>query len=167
MQQTLSKSEAARQAQIVTDFFFWPWDVLEKIKNMSSDDIDAIERETNPQLPYPEYISENKRDEISKDILSNLDEMANNMPIPMITEDNDFDLNILYNKEPKPIVDLLFRYFSISSKKEAKKLIQWGGIYVNEQKIEDITHTVSSSDAINGVILLRKGKKGYRVVRVG
>jgi hypothetical protein len=38
---------------------------------------------------------------------------------------------------------------------------------MNEQKIEDIAHTVSSSDAINGVILLRKGKKGYRVLTVG
>lgn len=65
------------------------------------------------------------------------------------------------------IVELLVESGLASSNGEAKKLIQWWGIYVNEQKIEDIVHTISSSNAINGVILLRKGKKGYRVVRVG
>lgn len=64
------------------------------------------------------------------------------------------------------IIDLLVQSWLASSNGEAKKLIQWGGIYLNEQKVEDIAHTVSSSDAINGVILLRKGKKGYRVVRI-
>lgn len=64
------------------------------------------------------------------------------------------------------ILELLIQSWLASSNGEAKKLIQWGGIYVNEQKIEDISHIVSSFDAINGVILLRKGKKWYRVVIV-
>ena len=69
--------------------------------------------------------------------------------------------------EAYSLIDLLVQSWLASSNGEAKKLIQGGGIYVNEQKIEDIAHIVSSSDAINSVILLRKGKKGFRLVRVG
>lgn len=74
---------------------------------------------------------------------------------------------ITISKWDHSILELLVQSGLASSNGEAKKLIQWGGIYVNEQKVEDISHTVSSADAINGVILLRKGKKGYRVVRIG
>lgn len=68
--------------------------------------------------------------------------------------------------EAYSLIDLLVEGGLASSNGEAKKLIQWGGIYLNEQKIEDISHTVSSSDVINGVILLRKGKKWYRVIKI-
>ena len=65
------------------------------------------------------------------------------------------------------IIDLLVQSELASSNGEAKKLVQWWGIYVNEEKIEDIAYTISLSNAINGIILLRKGKKGYRVVKIG
>ena len=42
---------------------------------------------------------------------------------------------------------------------EAKKLIQQGAISVNEQKISDIAQTFSKADAINGVLLVKRGKK--------
>jgi tyrosyl-tRNA synthetase len=60
------------------------------------------------------------------------------------------------------IVNLLTFLWITSSNWEAKKLIQWGWIYINEQKIEDITHTVSVSD---WVILFRKGKQ-RRIMRI-
>lgn len=42
---------------------------------------------------------------------------------------------------------------------EAKKLIQQGAISVNEQKVSDIAQIFSKADAVNNVLLLKKGKK--------
>jgi tyrosyl-tRNA synthetase len=47
---------------------------------------------------------------------------------------------------------------------EAKKLIQSGSIFFNEQKVEDINATIQKTDLINGVGLLRKGKKSYKTI---
>ena len=126
-------SEAARQAQMITNILFGRGDVMETIAWLSSEDIQALQAETGGCVM----------------------------------------LNSFQHLDPETssgwqtIIELLVQSWLASSNGEAKKLIQWGGIYVNEQKIEDISHTVSSSDAINGVILLRKGKKGYRVLRIG
>jgi len=47
----------------------------------------------------------------------------------------------------------------------ARQTLKWGGIHINEQKIED-GHYDFSWDFVNGkFLLLRKGKKSYRIVR--
>jgi tyrosyl-tRNA synthetase len=51
-----------------------------------------------------------------------------------------------------------------SSNGEVKKMIQAGSIYFNEEKIEDIQKTIKSDDLINGVAILRKGKKAYKLI---
>jgi tyrosyl-tRNA synthetase len=48
---------------------------------------------------------------------------------------------------------------------EAKKLIQSGSIYLNEKKIEDVQLEISDKDFVNGVILLRKGKKIFKLIK--
>jgi len=42
---------------------------------------------------------------------------------------------------------------------EAKKLIQQGAISVNEQKVSDIAQNFSKANAVNNVLLVKKGKK--------
>jgi tyrosyl-tRNA synthetase len=124
--------EAARQAQMITNILFGRGDVMETIRWLSIEDIEALQSETGW------YVMLNSFQHLDPETSSGW----------------------------QTIIDLLVQSWLASSNGEAKKLIQWGGIYVNEQKVEDIAMTVSSSDAINGMILLRKGKKGYRVVRV-
>mmetsp|Transcript_52406 Transcript_52406/g.87120 ORF Transcript_52406/g.87120 Transcript_52406/m.87120 type:complete len:546 (+) Transcript_52406:53-1690(+) len=54
-----------------------------------------------------------------------------------------------------------------SSKGEARRLIQNGGYYMNNGKVDSADMKVSGEDAIDGkVLLLRSGKKNYRVVRL-
>ena len=48
---------------------------------------------------------------------------------------------------------------------EAKKLIQAGSIYLNEEKIEDMQRAVTTEDFVNGVVLLRKGKKVFKIIK--
>ena len=64
------------------------------------------------------------------------------------------------------ILELFVQSGLASSNGEAKKLIQGGGISLNEEKISDIGLKVTKSDLINGVLLLRKGKKAFRVISV-
>lgn len=54
-----------------------------------------------------------------------------------------------------------------SSKGEARKMIQGGGISVNRKKIEDVQFTVDSSLLLHGKYLLaQKGKKNYYLIQV-
>ena len=57
------------------------------------------------------------------------------------------------------ILELLVQAGLAESNSEAKKLIQQNAISVNEEKISDFWKVYSSSDAINNVLLLKRGKK--------
>jgi tyrosyl-tRNA synthetase len=66
------------------------------------------------------------------------------------------------------VVDLLAESGIASSKGEARRLIAGGGVYLNGERIGSVEQKVESGDAIEGrVLLLRKGKKENRVVRLG
>jgi len=53
------------------------------------------------------------------------------------------------------------------SKGEAKRLVQGGGIAVNNVRSDDVRKTISTSDLIDGKLLvLRKGARHYHLIRV-
>lgn len=62
------------------------------------------------------------------------------------------------------LLDLVVQSGLASSNGEVKKMIQAGSIYFNEEKVEDIVKTVKSDDLVNGVGLLRKWKKAYKLI---
>lgn len=62
------------------------------------------------------------------------------------------------------LLDLVVQSGLASSNGEVKKMIQAGSIYFNEEKVEDIQKTVKSDDLVNGVGLLRKWKKSYKLI---
>ncbi len=68
------------------------------------------------------------------------------------------------NSEQK-ILDLCTQSGITESNGEAKKQIQAGAIYVNEIKIDDVQQIFAKKDAINGILLLRKGKKTFKVIK--
>lgn len=60
------------------------------------------------------------------------------------------------------IVDLLILTGLISSKSEGRRLIGQGGIYLAEERVEDIDRTVTEKDFDDEkTLMLRKGKKVY------
>ena len=61
------------------------------------------------------------------------------------------------------ILELLVLAWVCESNGDAKKLIAQGAISVNEQLVSDIGQKFSRSDAINWVLLIRKGKKNYKI----
>lgn len=54
----------------------------------------------------------------------------------------------------------------VSSKGEARRLIQQGGAYVNGQRIESVDQLITPQDLVDGSLFLRAGKKKYHRVVV-
>lgn len=61
------------------------------------------------------------------------------------------------------VVDLLVRTGLASSKSEARRLIQGGGVSVDDDKVNDQNHRLNQADLTQGVIL-KKGKKVFHKV---
>ncbi|HEX5761224.1 MAG TPA: tyrosine--tRNA ligase [Thermoanaerobaculia bacterium] len=66
-----------------------------------------------------------------------------------------------------PLVDLLVSAGLAASKGEARRALQQGGVYLNNRRIADERKAVTLDDALGGELLvLRKGKRDYHLVRV-
>jgi tyrosyl-tRNA synthetase len=53
------------------------------------------------------------------------------------------------------------------SKGEAKRLVQGGGVALNNRRVDDARKSIEPSDFIDGqVMVLRKGAKHYHLIRV-
>jgi tyrosyl-tRNA synthetase len=65
------------------------------------------------------------------------------------------------------IADLLVRTGLAASKGAARRDIEGGGIYLNDARIADANKRVTIVDLREGLLLLRKGKRSYHVVRLG
>jgi tyrosyl-tRNA synthetase len=66
-----------------------------------------------------------------------------------------------------PIVDLVVHAGLASSKGQARKDLEAGGIYLNNVRVTAITRAATSSDLLfGGYLLLRKGKRTYAVLHV-
>ena len=65
------------------------------------------------------------------------------------------------------VVDLVARVQLAPSKAQARRLVQSGGIYVNNRRIADPQARLRHADAIGGrIFVVRKGAKMNHVVRL-
>ena len=66
-----------------------------------------------------------------------------------------------------PVVDLLLAASVAGSKGEARRLIAAGGVYLNNRRLTDPNEKVTTAASIDGQLLLfRKGRKGYHLLRL-
>jgi len=66
------------------------------------------------------------------------------------------------------LVDAVVQAGLARSKSEARRSIEQGGIYVNQQRVKDPARSIASADWLAGRnLLLRKGKKEYGLLRLG
>lgn len=79
-----------------------------------------------------------------------------NMPKYQLEESDITDEKIL-------ILDLLCKAEMCPSKSEARRLVQQGGITIDDIKITDVYHAITKSDVEKGIIV-RKGKKVYKKI---
>ena len=59
------------------------------------------------------------------------------------------------------LVDLLVTTGLSSSKSEARRSIGEGGVYLNNERVQDVELTPTDDDAIDGWMVLRRGKKRF------
>ena len=64
------------------------------------------------------------------------------------------------------VVDLFTAVKLVSSKSEARRLIQQGGCYVNENRVRSIETMIDLTYLENNSLTLRAGKKRYHKVNV-
>jgi tyrosyl-tRNA synthetase len=64
------------------------------------------------------------------------------------------------------IIDALVEASLAKSKSEARRIIEQGGAYVNNRRVDELTRCLRPSDfPSEGVIVLRTGKKKYALLR--
>ena len=66
-----------------------------------------------------------------------------------------------------PLVDLMVRTKLAESKGSARKLIEGGGVYLNNERQVQTAKITTDHLKWPGAILLRTGKKNYHLVRIG
>lgn len=65
------------------------------------------------------------------------------------------------------IVEVCFQSGLTASKGEAKRLVQGGGVYLNNRPVQDFAQMVSLQQALEGrFLVLRKGRKDYRLIEI-
>ncbi len=65
----------------------------------------------------------------------------------------------------KPVIDLLVESGLATSRGDARRSIEGGGVYVNNVRVDGVDVAVTSDQMIEGrFLLLRKGKKSYHLV---
>jgi tyrosyl-tRNA synthetase len=69
--------------------------------------------------------------------------------------------------EGKSLVEILAETGVVSSRGEARRAIQGGGIYLNGRRVAEVEYRVKLDDTLEGrFLVLRKGKKSYHLVRL-
>jgi tyrosyl-tRNA synthetase len=82
------------------------------------------------------------------------EEMAREIPTTTMTGDG------------MSLVDALAQAGLAKSKSEARRAIEQGGVYVNQQREQDVDRKIAAGDWLaGGNLLLRKGKKDYALLR--
>ena len=77
-----------------------------------------------------------------------------NMPSTELTDDDFTDGEI-------SILELLSKCGLIPSNKEGRRLIQQGGISVDDQKVDDVLKKFTQADFEKGYVVIKKGKKKF------
>ena len=144
-------------------------DYLKFLTFLYKEEIEALEAKHN-EAPHlreahkalaKEVISFLHGEEAYNDALKTAEALFNggndaNMPTSEISEDN------LTNDEIN-IMDLLVLVNLLPSKGEARRLIQQGGLLVNDEKVTNIGLMISKEQLLEG-IKIKKGKKVYHKV---
>ena len=90
----------------------------------------------------------------SAEALFEKDKSSANMPT--------FDASSLFtNNDNITLIDILVESKTVSSKSQARTLIEQGGISINDEKITDTKYILKKSEFEDNFFILKKGKKTF------
>ena len=79
---------------------------------------------------------------------------------------DDIDTVAIENNLPISLIDLLLELKLVSSKSEARRLIEQNGISINQVKENDVNRIIDASDFEDGFMVIQKGKKVFLKVEL-
>ena len=134
---------------------FLPLDEIEKLAMLEGSDINKAKEVLAFELTKMIHGEEEaqKAQEGARALFSTGADTAN-MPTTELSE-SDFE-----NGE-MTVLDLMLKAGLIPSKGEGKRLIQQGGVMVDDEKVTDIFAKVTAADFEKGHVIIKKGKKVY------
>ena len=143
----IADDEVINVAKILT---FLPLEEINEFSKLKDEQINEAKKKLAfeiTKLVHGE--DEAKKAEEAAQALFNGQGSLENMPTTKIENSNISILDALVLTEIAP------------SKGQAKKLITQGGVSLNDEKITDITYTLSDKDFTDGYAILKKGKKVF------
>ena len=137
---------------------FLPLDEIEKLAQLEGSEINRAKEILAFELTKMIHGEEeaNKAQEGARALFST-GANTDNMPTTVLTDDDFTDDGI-------SILDLMLKSKLIPSKGEGKRLIQQGGVSVDDVKITDMFHKVTKDAFDKGQVIIKKGKKVFHKV---
>ncbi len=134
---------------------FLPLDEIEKLSKLEGKDINRAKETLAFQLTELIHGTEEakKAEEAAKALFA-AGGVSDNMPTFELAESDLTDGSI-------GILDLLVKSSLAPSKGEARRLVNQGGISVNDEKVAAIDKTVGKGDLKDGYMIVKKGKKTF------
>jgi len=84
---------------------------------------------------------------------------TDNMPTTELSKDE-------FAEDGIAVLDLLVKTKLLSSKREARTLVEQGGVAINDKKVEGANARLTLADFADGYVIIKKGKKIYHKVIV-
>ncbi|MBQ3378849.1 MAG: tyrosine--tRNA ligase [Clostridia bacterium] len=139
---------------------FLPLDEIEKLSKLEGKDINRAKETLAFELTELIHGAEEakKAEEAAKALFA-AGGVSDNMPTFELSEGQLKDGQI-------GILDLLVLSSLAPSKGEARRLVNQGGISVNDEKVTAIDKTVGKSDFKDGFIIVKKGKKTFMKITI-
>ena len=69
-------------------------------------------------------------------------------------------------EEENTIIDILLKTGLIKSKSEGRRLIQQGGVRINDEKVEDVNQKITNENFTENKLIIKKGKKVFHQVKL-
>lgn len=159
------------------------WKLLKVFSLKSVEEIDVIvaKHMENPGLRYGQKELASRVVEVlfGKDAVKQAEKISDILfgewdRMKLISEFNKDDIDALYAEtwwidmkwSDMKALDIFTEVGLTSSNGDAKKMIQSGSLFINEIKVEDPQMIISKENFVNGVLLLRKWKKQFKVVKI-
>ena len=140
---------------------FLPLEEIDELAKLEGSEINKAKEILAQELTELVHgkVESDKAQEAARAIFSNKTN-TDNMPSTTLTEADFADGEI-------GILDLMKKCGLIPSNGEGRRLIQQGGVSVDDEKVTDVYAKVAKSDFEKGYVVIKKGKKVYHKAILG
>lgn len=139
---------------------FLPMEEVNRLGNLKDEGINEAKRVLAfevTKLVHGEKAA-NEAENAAKALFGGVDRDADSIPATELSKD--------VAAQGIDILSLLMETQLTSSKGEGRRLIQQGGIYLEDERVDDFNLVLSPESFREGKLLIRKGKKVYHLVKI-